>query len=877
MEEFITSFIYDSENERIMREQIRTEAFSKFFRIVFSFNSMRAFAETKDILESYSEFISDPKEGILIFERELDRFVESNGLYEMEGKHVKVGFVGNLGRNHITPRGVASHLLGQMIMIDGVVTRVSIPRPRVVSTSFSDPDTGNVVTNAFVDMITNLDVTKPPSFPVWRMTDTHDKPLELDVGESKFIDYQTISVQEPPELAPAGQIPRSIEVILLDDLVDTCKPGQKVAITGIYRAIGSNFQATNRNAIFKTLLLANHVSVATSSAVVRSLSADTSLITQFKAIVTGLDPSKGNKNFRKYVGGSVMNAGDSWFELCARSISPSIFGHNDIKRALLLQSLGGIERTTASGAHIRGDVNILMVGDPGCGKSQMLRFMLSLAPHAINTTGRGSSGVGLTAAVLIDRLTGERRLEAGAMVLADRGLICIDELDKMTEQDRVAIHEAMEQQTVTIAKAGIHATLNARCSVIGAANPVYGCYDVKKSPSENIGLPDTLLSRFDYLFVVIDKKDERKDVKIAEHVLNLHSAHTQAAAPAFTSRTGGSVFVEGAPNLGSLDEHEPDSASVGMSAGLSTSIHASSSSSSFSSSFVGAGGSGSTLASSYSSSQRDSTHGFQRHFEAYNEQVHGMLFKQTKDFAGHLAKTTAIQMGKHEEEIEEDLRDARESVKNDFLVLKLDFLRKFIQYAKLTCKDVSLTPDAARAITNKYLELRSDSQLRRTVVPITARLLESIIRSCTAHAKLHLRTYVSVDDVDVVFGIIRRSLFGEEDPGLKGGQSLRGMQQEALAKLKEQRRREREELMGLADDADVEIKSNKKKGKKGKGKEEREEEEEEEEESEEEEEGEKIGRRKSSRLQKQKEQNKKKQKKQKKTSRKSKKADEEEE
>lgn len=439
--------------------------------------------------------------------------VEARPGYDKNGIRIKVAFSGPVGAKPMSPRSLTSSSLRQLVSVEGVATKVSAIKPKVVRSVHYCPQTKQHLSREYRDAtdpelgLHAIDTQgrelpdrvigiTPTAFP---QKDKDGNPLETEFGLSEFKDHQTVVLQEMPERAPMGQLPRSVELVLDHDLVDRVKPGDRVHIVGVYRALSrSGGNPSGGGGAFKTVVLVNNVQI---------LGRDTSQLT-FSPQDVRMIKELGKK--------------PDILSVLGRSLSPSIHGHSVIKKALALQLLSGCEKNLKNGTHLRGDINILMVGDPSTAKSQLLRSAMTIAPLAVSTTGKGSSGVGLTAAVTSDPDTSERRLEAGAMVLADRGLVCVDEFDKMGENDRVAIHEAMEQQTVTIAKAGIHASLNARCSVLAAANPVYGQYDRTRRIQENIGLPDSLLSRFDLLFVVLDQMDPETDRKIANHVILGH-------------------------------------------------------------------------------------------------------------------------------------------------------------------------------------------------------------------------------------------------------------------------------------------------------------------------------------------------------------------
>eukprot|EP00747_Dinoflagellata_sp_TGD_P143138 gnl/TRDRNA2_/TRDRNA2_176348_c0_seq2.p1 gnl/TRDRNA2_/TRDRNA2_176348_c0~~gnl/TRDRNA2_/TRDRNA2_176348_c0_seq2.p1 ORF type:complete len:441 (-),score=-35.93 gnl/TRDRNA2_/TRDRNA2_176348_c0_seq2:286-1608(-) len=407
-----------------------------------------------------------------------------------------------------------------MIRVEGIVTKATLVTPKLCRSVHYCPTSKKHFFQNHYETVLSSYITKDLAYLT---KDNNTAFLETEYGLSKYIDCQTMTVQETPETAPSGQIPRFVDVSLEGDLVDCAKPGDRVSVVGIYREVQKKSLGLI-SGILRAIIIANQVEV---------------LLGQFTSLTNNLSELQAIRNF---IRSTITKTSRTRFnrlkmlDMLAASISPSIYGHYMIKRALVLQLVGGNAKTLANNSHLRGDINILLVGDPGVAKSQLLRAVMRVSPLAVSTTGRGSSGVGLTAAVIQDKETGERRLEAGAMVLGDKGIVLIDEFDKMSENDRVAVHEVMEQQSVTIAKAGLLATLKARCSILAASNPMYGRYDASLTVNRNINMPDSLLSRFDLLFIMTDLISNNNDRNIAHHLLSIQSF----AEPIYATKSLGS-------------------------------------------------------------------------------------------------------------------------------------------------------------------------------------------------------------------------------------------------------------------------------------------------------------------------------------------------
>ena len=395
-------------------------------------------------------------------------------------------------------REINAEVIGKMVSVSGMVVRASEIKPLAKELVYHCPE-GHSTKRV---QEKGLEFKEPLKCDDAKCT---HRDLELNPDQSKFIDFQMVRLQELPEDLPPGQLPHYLDVTVLQDLVDNARPGDRVILTGIVRIEQEHIPSMKgKSGIYRLRIQGNNIEFLGGRGTKTSRSTEREEISQ--------DEEKIIKSLGK-------NA--DIYERLVASFAPHVHGHDIIKESILLLIVGSTQKLLADGAKIRGDINIFLVGDPGTAKSEMLKFCARIAPRGLYTSGRGSTAAGLTAAVVRDKI-GIMMLEAGAVVLGDQGLVCIDEFDKMKPEDRSALHEVMEQQSVSIAKGGIVATLNARTSILAAANPMFGKYDPFKNITENVNLPVPLLTRFDLIFVVRDIPSKERDMRIAQHILNLH-------------------------------------------------------------------------------------------------------------------------------------------------------------------------------------------------------------------------------------------------------------------------------------------------------------------------------------------------------------------
>ena len=443
--------------------------------------------------ESPTQFL-DMLDGVL---RSILRTEDPEYMEGLEENLIKIRIINY--PTHVSLRAIRSRHIGKLIHISGIMMRASEVKPLLVHATFKCRRCGEIIYQPQEDGR----YMEPDQCPVCGKK----TPVRLIPEESKFRDWQKVRIQESPDELPPGSMPRSVDIILEGDIVDISRPGDFVKVTGLLLTTPDFTRRGGKLATFNVYIQANGVEITEKEYEQVELSeADEK---EIRALAE--DP---------YV-----------HERIYASIAPSIKGHENIKESIALLLFGGVGKTLPDGTRLRGKSNILMIGDPGTGKSQILKFVSNLASRSLYTSGKGTSAAGLTAAVIHDTDTGAMTLEAGALVLADQGIACIDEFDKMDPNDRTAIHEAMEQHTVSIAKAGIIATLNARTSILAAANPTLGRYESSLSVQDNIKLPFTILSRFDLTWILVDTVEAQRDREIAQFILSMHQTHKTPTQP----------------------------------------------------------------------------------------------------------------------------------------------------------------------------------------------------------------------------------------------------------------------------------------------------------------------------------------------------------
>ncbi|MDO9034219.1 MAG: minichromosome maintenance protein MCM, partial [Methanoregula sp.] len=381
--------------------------------------------------------------------------------------------------------------INTFVSIEGTLRKTTEVRPRVVEAVFKCPAGHFTVKKQKFGKYIEPDgcATDGCAF----------KKLELLPKRSKFVDSQKLRIQESPEGLRGGEQPQTLDVDITDDISGQLSPGERVTVNGILRSV-QRMNKGEKSTVFDIFLECN--SFERSEKEYDEVDIDEEA--EDKIMALSRDPMI--------------------YRMVTQSVAPTIYGSENVKQAIMLQMFGGIRKEMPDGTSLRGDIHVLLVGDPGIAKSQLLRYVVKLSPRAIYTSGQSSTSAGLTATAVKDEF-GEGRwtLEAGALVLADMGIAAVDEMDKMQKEDRSALHEAMEQQTISVAKAGITATLRSRCALLGAANPKYGRFDMFGDISDQINMPPSLLSRFDLIFIMADQPEQKRDLAIAEHIIKTHT------------------------------------------------------------------------------------------------------------------------------------------------------------------------------------------------------------------------------------------------------------------------------------------------------------------------------------------------------------------
>lgn len=387
-------------------------------------------------------------------------------------------------------RNIRSDDINTFVSVEGILRKTTEVRPRVVEAVFKCPAGHFTVRKQKYGKFIEPDgcATDGCTF----------KKLELLPKRSKFVDSQKLRIQESPEGLRGGEQPQTLDIDVTDDLSGKVSPGDRVIINGILRSMQRVVKG-EKSTVFDIFLECNSIEIAEK---------------EFEEVE--IDEKAEDEIL-------TLSKDPMIYRMVTHSVAPTIYGSEDVKQAIVLQMFGGIRKEMPDGTQIRGDIHVLLIGDPGIAKSQLLRYVVKLSPRAIYTSGQSSTSAGLTAAAVKDEF-GEGRwtLEAGALVLADMGIAAVDEMDKMQKEDRSALHEAMEQQTISVAKAGITATLRSRCALLGAANPKYGRFDMFGDIADQINMPPSLLSRFDLIFIMTDQPEQKRDLAIAEHILKTH-------------------------------------------------------------------------------------------------------------------------------------------------------------------------------------------------------------------------------------------------------------------------------------------------------------------------------------------------------------------